>query len=208
MLPVVLEQGRQPPSEKSLESRAPTTEQLLHPVLEALADGQTRDTPTVAKMAADLLGLDAATRALKIPSGAFRIEHRVGWARTSLVRAGLVEQPGQSAMRITDVGREALASTKARIDDVYLREHCSGYAAWIADMGGKLPEDELAGATQPVVWLVRAGRGGIYAPDFVKLKAVVVGWGDTGDVGQQFGPDRGREVEALPRLGGRSRRDS
>lgn len=182
MLPVVLEQGRQPPSEKSLESRAPTTEQLLHPVLEALADGQTRDTPTVAKMAADLLGLDAATRALKIPSGAFRIEHRVGWARTSLVRAGLVEQPGQSAMRITDVGREALASTKARVDDVYLREHCPGYAAWIADMGGELPEDELAGATQPVVWLVRAGRGGIYAPDFVKLKAVVVGWGDTGDV--------------------------
>lgn len=49
-------------------------------------------------------------------------------------------------------------------------------------MGGELPEDELAGAKQPVVWLVRAGRGGIYAPDFVELKAVVVGWGDTGDV--------------------------
>lgn len=100
MLPLVLEQVRQRPSEESRESRAPTTEQLLHPVLEALADGQTPDTPTVAKMAADLLGLDAATRALKIPSGALRIEHRVGWARTSLVRAGLVEQPGESAMRI------------------------------------------------------------------------------------------------------------
>jgi hypothetical protein len=182
MLPLVPERGGQPPSDKSLESRAPTTDQLLHPVLEALADGETRDTATVAKMAADLLGLDAATRALKVPSGALRIEHRVGWARTNLVRAGLVEQPGESVMRITDAGRETLASAEARIDDLYLRAHCAGYAAWIADMGGELPEDELAGAEQPVVWLVRAGRGGIYAPDFVELKAVVVGWGDTGDV--------------------------
>jgi hypothetical protein len=178
----VLEQGRQPPSDKSLESRAPTTDQLLQPVLEALADGQTRDTATVAKMAADLLGLDASTRALKVPSGALRIEHRVGWARTSLVRAGLVEQPGESAMRITDAGRETLASATTRIDDAYLRAHRAGYAAWIADMGGELPEDELAGDEQPVVWLVRAGRGGIYAPNFVELKAVVVGWGDSGDV--------------------------
>jgi hypothetical protein len=178
----VLEREHQPPSEESLESRPPRTEQLLHQVLEALADGQTRDTPAVAKMAADLLGLDEATRALKGPSGALRIEHRIGWARTSLVRAGLVEQPGESVMRITAAGREALACAEARIDDAYLRRHCPGYAAWIADMGGELPEDELAGAEQPVVWLVRAGRGGIYAPDFVELKAVVVGWGDTGDV--------------------------
>jgi hypothetical protein len=181
-LPVVFEPGSQAPSEEPLESRAPTTEQLLQPVLDALADGQTRDIPMVASMAADLLGLDAATRALKIPSGALRIEHRVGWARTSLVRAGLVEQPAEAAVRITDAGREALASAETRIDDAYLRKHCPGYAAWIADMGGELPEDERAGAEQPVVWLVRAGRGGIYAPDFVELKAVVVGWGDTGDV--------------------------
>lgn len=178
----MLEQDGRPPSETSLESRAPTIEQLLDPVLQALADGQTRDIATVAAMAADLLGLDATTRALRIPSGVLQIEHRVGWARTSLVRAGLVEQPEESAIRITDAGREALASTKTRIDDVYLRRHCPGYAAWVADMGGELPEDELAGAEQPVVWLVRAGRGGIYAPDFVELKAVVVGWGNTGDV--------------------------
>jgi hypothetical protein len=181
-LPLVLEQEGQAPTAESLVSRAPTTEQLLHPVLEALADGRTRDIPTVAEMTADLLGLDAATRVLKVPSGALRIEHRVGWARTSLVRAGLVEQPGESAMRITDAGREAIASAETRIDDVYLRKHCPGYAAWIADMGGELPEDELTGAEQPVVWLVRAGRGGIHAPDFVERKAIVVGWGDTGDV--------------------------
>lgn len=200
---LVLEQGRQPPSEESLESRAPTTDELLHPVLEVLADGHTRDTLTVAKMAADLLGLDAATRALKIPSGALRIEHRVGWARTSLVRAGLVEQPGQSAMRITDAGCEALASASTRIDDVYLRQNCPGYAAWIADMGGELPEDELAGAEQPVVWLVRAGRGGIYAPDFVKLKAVVVGWGDTRDVtGLSREAVRDLVKDHYPKIGG------
>jgi hypothetical protein len=185
----VLEQGRQPHAEKSPEHteespapRAPTTEQLLQPMLEALADGETRDIPTIARLAADLLGVDAATRALKVPSGALRIEHRAGWARTILVRAGLVEQPAESAMRITAAGSEALASSQTGIDSAYLRKHCPGYAAWIADMGGALPDDELAGAEQPVVWLVRAGRGGVHASDFVALKAVVVGWGDTGDV--------------------------
>jgi Protein of unknown function DUF262/Mrr N-terminal domain len=178
----VFEQEAQLPSEAPREPRAPQIKQFLHPVLEALADGQTRDIATVADTAADILGLDAATRALKLPSGAPRVEHRVGWACTSLVRAGLVEQPGKSAVRITDAGREALASAGGPIDHTYLLEHCPGYAAWIADMGGELPGDELAGAERPVVWLVRAGRGGIHAPDFVKLKAVVVGWGDTGDV--------------------------
>ncbi len=178
----MFEQEAQPPSEATRELRPPTIKQLLHPVLEALADGQTRDIATVADMAADILGIDAATRALKVPSGTRRVEHRVGWACTSLVRAGLVEQPGQSVVRITDAGREALASAEGSIDHAYLLEHRPGYAAWIADMGGELPGDELAGGERPVVWLVRAGRGGIHAPDFVKLKAIVVGWGDTGDV--------------------------
>ncbi len=178
----MFEQGDLPSAAEPCESRAPTIEQLLQPALEALADGQTRHVATVADIAADLLGVDAETRALTLPSGVRQIEHRVGWARTSLVRAGLVEQPGKSAMRITAAGREALGSATTGIDDDYLRRHCPGYAAWIADMGGELPEDELAGGVQPVVWLVRAGRGGIYAPEFVERKAVVVGWGDTGDV--------------------------
>ncbi len=94
--------------------RAPTTEELLHPVLQVLSDGQTRDVRAVAEMVADLLDLDEAARALKVPSGMSRVEHRVGWARTSLVRAGLLEQPRESAMRITDAGRYTMESSPLR----------------------------------------------------------------------------------------------
>ncbi len=163
-------------------SRAPTTDELLHPVLEALSDGQTREIHEVAELASDALGLDAATRALKVPTGVSRVEHRVGWARTSLVRAGLVDQPRESAMTITDAGRAILASLHGRINGAYLRAHCPGYASWIADMGGELPEDELTSGGGPVVWMVRAGPGGVFAPAFIEMKALVLGWGNTGDI--------------------------
>jgi hypothetical protein len=135
------------------------------------------------EIVSEALGLDDATRALKLPSGATRVENRVGWARTALVRAGLVEQPRESAVTITAAGRALLALADGRINGAYLRAHCPTYASWIADMGGDLPEDELTGSDSPVVWMVRAGRGGVLAPPFVELSAVVLGWGKTGDVG-------------------------
>jgi hypothetical protein len=33
--------------------------------------------------------------------------------------------------------------------------------------------------------MMRAGRGGAYAPLFVELAAVIVGWGATGDIRQR-----------------------
>src|SRR5207245_1703816 len=92
-----------------------------------------------------------------------------------LVRAGLVEQSRESAMTITDAGRALLESADGRINGTYLRVHCPGYASWIADMGGELPEDELTGVEKPTVWMVRAGKGGIYAPQFVEM-GLVGGW--------------------------------
>jgi hypothetical protein len=175
-------------------ARAPTTDELLQPVLEALADGQTREIAEVAEMAANTLGLDPEVRALRVPSGALRIDHRVGWARTALVRAGLIDQPRESAMTLTDAGRKALDSAEGRINGAYLRTHCPAYASWIADMGGELPEDEVAARADPVVWMVRAGRGGVFAPSFVELQAIVVGWGRTGDVA---GLDREAVREAI-----------
>jgi hypothetical protein len=163
-------------------SELPTVDRLLQPVLAALDDGQTRELPAVVDVAADALGLSEASRALRTKSGSTVLENRVGWARTSLVRAGLVAQPRPSAVVITPAGRDALASAERPIDGAYLRQECPGYANWIADMGGELPEDELTGAAAATVWMVRAGRGGSYAPVFVERSTVVVGWGNTGDV--------------------------
>ncbi len=167
---------------ETTQGGVPTTDQLLHPILQALADGHTREIATVTELVADALELDPAVRAVKIASGSTSLANRVGWARTSLVRAGLVDQPRESAMAITDAGRAALASADGRIDVGYLRAHCPSYATWIADMGGELPDDELTRSDAPTVWLVRAGRGGRYATSFLEQGAIFVGWGKTGDI--------------------------
>lgn len=110
------------------------------------------------------------------------IEDRVLWTTTSLVKAGLVERPRPSAIVITDAGRTILTTVEGPIDRALLRARCPGYARWLADIGGELPEEERERSGALTVWMVRAGRGGAYAQIFVERSAVSVGWGATGDV--------------------------
>jgi hypothetical protein len=160
----------------------PSVDQLLHPTLSALADRQTHDLPEIVGTVADALELDPQSRTARIPSGRTVLENRVAWARTCLVKAGLAEVPRESAIAITDAGQAALIDQSGPVTIAYLRRSSPGYANWMADMGGALPEDELTGKDSPTVWMVRAGRGGRYAPVFVERSAVVVGWGQTGDI--------------------------
>src|ERR1700733_90810 len=126
----------------------PSIDKLLQPVLEAVADGQARESSEVVTIVSDSLGLDAEGREARIRSGRTVIENRVGWACTSLTRAGLLEQPRESAVAITDVGRSTLEIADGPIDHLYLRRACPGYANWLADMGGELPDDELDGSAK------------------------------------------------------------
>ena len=167
----------------SSAASVPTVDQLLHHVLGALADGRQHDLSEVVEKVADALDLDPESRAVRIPSGKTVLENRVAWARTCLAKAGLAEVPGASAVAITDAGHAALADPEGPVTITYLRTSSPGYANWIADMGGDLPEDELTGKDSATVWMVRAGKGGVYASVFVERSAVVVGWGDTGDIG-------------------------
>ena len=161
----------------------PTYEQLLRPILEVVGDGQTWGVPQVVEAAADLLGMDQPSRELCHPSGQTVLYNRVGWAKTSLVKAGLLEQAGPSSIGITEAGRTALGSAKGPIDREFLRQNCPGFATWLADMG-QLPDEELDSSTDTTVWMLRAGRGGTYAPEFVGRSLAVVGWGQTGDVSE------------------------
>lgn len=138
-------------------SDLPTVDRLLDPVLRSLADGNTHEISAVVDSVANGLRLSAASRALRTKSGSTVLENRVGWVRTSLVRAGLVDQPRASTMAITQAGQVALGGADSRIDVAFLRRECPGYANWTADMGGELPGDEATGAADATVWMVRAG---------------------------------------------------
>jgi restriction system protein len=62
----------------------------------------------------------------RVPSGKQRLlDNRVGWARTYLVKAGLLESPARGQVQITAEGRKALAANIERIDSAFLRQYPS-----------------------------------------------------------------------------------
>ncbi len=67
--------------------------------------------------------LTTAERAELLPSGqqgTFR--NRIGWARTYLKKAGLLEAPRRGVFKLTSKGAQALASNPAKIDVKYLEQ--------------------------------------------------------------------------------------
>lgn len=159
----------------------PSYEQLFRPILEVVSDSRTWSIGEVAEAVADRFGMDETSRELRLPSGQNVLENRIGWAKTNLLKAELVDQPGPASISITDAGRAALTSVDGPIDREFLRENCPTYVSWRADMG-ELPAEELDSKAPSTVWMLRAGRGGRYAAAFVEAGQAIVGWGQTGDV--------------------------
>ena len=66
-----------------------------------------------------------------LSSGQRAIANRVGWARTYLKKAGLLQSPQRGMMQITDRGRQVLAGNPERVDAAYLKERFSEFREWI-----------------------------------------------------------------------------
>jgi restriction system protein len=92
----------------------------LLPLLKRLADGQTRPLSGLAQQLADDLGLSPEDRAQMLSSGQLTYQNRIGWARTYLKKAGLLESPSRGTARITGRGRQVLAENRPAIDVKYL----------------------------------------------------------------------------------------
>lgn len=99
----------------------PGHQTFMRPLLEFLADGNERGVKEVYAALADRFALTDEDRQEMLPSGTQRLlDNRVGWAKTYLLKAGLLESPRRAVVRITESGRGALASTEC-IDNRYLR---------------------------------------------------------------------------------------
>lgn len=62
----------------------------------------------------------------RVQSGKLRvIDNRVGWARTYLVKAGLLDSPARAQVQITEAGKQALASNPEPVDIRFLRQYPS-----------------------------------------------------------------------------------
>ncbi len=154
---------------------------LLDPFLRVIDDREAHPLNNVVEQISDRLQLSPADRERRIPSGRTVIEHRVGWARTSLVRAGLVDQPMASIVQLTEAGKEFLLRHPERIDGDLLRRECPPYAMWLADMG-EIRVDELSERVATTVWMIRAGERGAHVAAFLDEPAAMLGWGAVGDI--------------------------
>lgn len=102
----------------------PDFQTAMRPLLVEVENGQTRRMRDVVSRLADHFALTEAERSQLIPSGRQALFHnRVAWARTYLVKAGLLESPERGAIRITARGRQALQDCPQRVDMKYLQQY-------------------------------------------------------------------------------------
>lgn len=82
----------------------------MRPLLQILSDGQTHSTKDLTQAIEAHFKLSDEERECLLPSGQTRyIVNRVGWAKTYLKNAGLLENVQRGQIRITDAGSKFLA---------------------------------------------------------------------------------------------------
>jgi restriction system protein len=102
----------------------PDFQEIMRPMLQLADDGRERRLSDAIEQLAQRLNLSDADRNELLPSGQqSRFDNRVGWARTHLGKALLVESPRRGRFRITDRGRAALRQNPSRIDMTFLMQY-------------------------------------------------------------------------------------
>lgn len=99
----------------------PGFQEMFFPFLKCLSDGQPKHTSVLQKGIEDDLQISEEDRQEMIPSGqSSKVANRVGWTRTHLNKAGLIEQVSRGYYRITAEGRAVLESPPLKLDLKFL----------------------------------------------------------------------------------------
>ena len=94
------------------------------PLLQQVADGDAHKLATLYEELADQMNLSEQDRREKLPSGKqLTYRNRIGWARTYLKKAGLIESPSRGLCRITDRGRSLLEDPPAKLNVGFLKQY-------------------------------------------------------------------------------------
>jgi restriction system protein len=101
----------------------PDYQTAMLPVLQFLADGKEHHIGEVVEAVAQQFHLSAEEREQLLGSGQQTvIRNRVGWARTYLKKAGLIESSRRAYFHIAERGRSVLAKNPTRIDVKFLEQ--------------------------------------------------------------------------------------
>ncbi|MBI3184002.1 MAG: restriction endonuclease [Myxococcales bacterium] len=101
----------------------PDFQSAMLPILRLSQDGKDHTLGEAIEVIAEEFKATEQERNEVLPSGRQRrIHNRVGWAKTYLQKAGLVEPNGRGRFRITTRGREVLKGKPNRIDMEFLKQ--------------------------------------------------------------------------------------
>jgi restriction system protein len=108
----------------------PDFQTIMLPLLHLLSDGKEHELRDVINTLSDKFGLTEDERIELLPSGNQPIiDNRIGWARTYLKKAGLLDNPRRGVLIINEDGNRVLSSSPTRIDIKFLRE-LPGFKQW------------------------------------------------------------------------------
>jgi restriction system protein len=101
----------------------PNYQTLMLPILRLVSDRQEykyRD--IIEKMAIEFNVTDAERKELLASGNQAIFDNRVGWAKTYLKKAGLLDSPKRASFVITEIGLQTLKKSPDKIDAKYLRQ--------------------------------------------------------------------------------------
>lgn len=91
------------------------------PILQLAADGKEHRFRTTVEELADQYNLTDEERSELLPSGGYPLfDNRVGWARTYLKQAGLLQSTKRGVFLITELGKKVLEQNPTHIDVAFL----------------------------------------------------------------------------------------
>jgi restriction system protein len=97
---------------------------LMLPLLKVMGTGSEMNTNQIRDAVAEHLGLSTEALSERLPSGTqTAYDNRMGWARTYLFKAGLIERPRRATYVISQSGKQLLLNPPASIDADFLRSY-------------------------------------------------------------------------------------
>ncbi len=116
--------------------------------MKLVSDGQEykyRD--LIEKLAIEFQVTDEERKELLASGNQAIFDNRVGWAKTYLKKAGLLDSPKRATFIITDLGRQTVAKNPDRIDAKYLRQFPAFLEFQNASRSDNETEEEIATVT-------------------------------------------------------------
>lgn len=127
----------------------PDYQTLMLPMLKILGDGNEYHVRELVEIIANQLQLTEEELSQTQPSGSSLFGGRVGWAKTYLKQAGLIEQPRRGWCKITQSGRDLLAKGLSQIDNRLLMSYPQ-FVEFQKKSHLSLPKSEFESSQVPV----------------------------------------------------------